>query len=264
VSTGNYIVEYYSNEIFAEQLAWFDYWLKGIRRPEFDQPRVRLALQSSGGSPIWLKAQDWPLPDTTSRKLYLTKAASGALQMSDAQAEAGHVTYEAPGELPLHAEPILGTSDEDPGVTFQSETFREQTDIVGEVTLVLWAASSNDDMDLHVFLDLVSANGSSIELSRGWLKASHRELDPARTTISRPWHRHRRVLPLSPDKPERLDIEIWPMAVRVSPGESLRLRIAGRGPGFLSGWHRRPRGTHTVHFGGERPSRLVLPIITKQ
>ncbi|MDI5922659.1 CocE/NonD family hydrolase [Halomonas sp. LR5S13] len=263
VSTGNYFLEYYSDEVFAEQRAWFDYWLKGETSEAYHVPRVRVQLQSSSNEAIWRNEEDWPLPDTETMTLYLGDDSSGAGALGMESQREGSVQYEAPGELSVHAEPILGAMGDDTGAIFLSAPFQETTDLVGEAALDLWAASSYDDMDIHVYLSLVSANGDLIDLSRGWLKASQRELDPARSTQRRPYHAHTRRTPLTPGEKVEMHIEIWPFAVRIQPGERLRLRIAGSGAGYLSGWHRRPRGTHTVYFGGAYPSHLALPFVGK-
>ncbi len=259
VSAGNYFLEYYSDEIFREQVAWFDHWLKGKTTDGFDQPTVRLQLQTSTGEAIWRHEDDWPIPGTETRSLYLGQGNDGGM-LSPEKQSSGTAEYEAPGELPVEAEPILGKMDDSHGAIFLSEPFEDSVDLVGEAALTVWAASSYDDMDLHVFLDLVKTDGGSMELSRGWLKASHRELDPDRSTERRPFHSQTRRLPMTPGREEEIESEIWPFAVRVQPGERIRLRLVGTSQGFLSGWHRRPRGTHTIHFGGDRPSELKLPL----
>ncbi|MCC2095999.1 MAG: CocE/NonD family hydrolase [Hyphomicrobiales bacterium] len=263
ISAGNYFLEYYSEEIFNEQLAWFDHWLKGETRDGFEQPRVRVQLQSTSGETIWRSENDWPLPGTETLKLFLGQTTDGRNVLGQNQQSAGSVSYEAPGELPVHAEPILGVMDNSSGVTFVSEPFEQTTDLIGEAALNIRASSTGDDMELHVFLDLLQADGTAMELSRGWLKASHRELDHERSTERRPFHKQTRKLPMTPGKPEDIAIEIWPFAVRIKPGECLRLRIAGTGPGFLSGWHRRPRGHHTILFGDASQSCLALPLVRK-
>lgn len=260
ISTGNYFLEYYSDEIFAEQLAWFDYWLKGQIRKDFEQPTVRVQLQTAAGVSPWRNESDWPLPGTKTLKLHLGKDESGTGKLDQAEQRPGSVEYDAPGELPVEAEPILGLMDNTKGAIFTSAPFDHQVDLIGEAALTIWGASTYNDMDLHVFLDLVSTGGNATELSRGWLKASHRELDLERSTELRPFHRQTSKALLTPGKEEKMTIEIWPFAVRLQPGDCLQLRIAGTGPGFLSGWHRRPRGVHTILFGGNRQSALMLPL----
>jgi predicted acyl esterase len=262
ISHGNYFLDYYSDEVFHEQLIWFDHWLKGIGSGLQDKSPVRLGVVKCGGQDIWRSENDWPIPGTTYRKLFLGRSGEGKLVASREMLSPGAVTYEAPGELPLHAEPILGHVDETAfGVTFVSEPFTEVTDCIGEVLLHVWVSSSWDDLDLHAFLSILDSDGRDHEMSRGWLKASRRRLDLHRSTPSRPFHAHTHVDALQPNTPVCLDVEIWPISVRVNPGERVKLRLAGRGPGTLSGWHRRSRGTNTIHFGGPQfISYLQLPI----
>jgi uncharacterized protein len=155
----------------------------------------------------------------------------------------------------------LGHVDEsDFGVAFESSAFETTTELIGEVALRIWMASTWDDLDIHAFLDVIDQQGRVQEVSRGWLKASRRRLDLQRSTPSRPFHAHTHIEPLTPGTDVQLDIEIWPVAFAIHPGERIRVRLAGRGPGTLSGWHRRSRGRNTLLFGGVRPSSILLPI----
>ena len=61
----------------------------------------------------------------------------------------------------------------------------------------------------------------------GWLRASHRKLDPDRSLPYRPWHTHDEEWPLKPGEPVELDIEIWPTSIVVPPGYQLALNIRG-------------------------------------
>jgi putative CocE/NonD family hydrolase len=263
ISHGNYFLEYYSDKIFDEQRRWFDYWLKGIGSPGDEAP-VRLQVASVGGRPSkhWRHETAWPIPGTAVEELHLGRHEGAGLTLGAEPGRPGTAAYDAPGELSLDAEPILGAVDETAfGVSFDSATFNQEVDLVGEAALIVWASSSYNDLDLHVFLSVVDPDGSVHEISRGWLKASLRGLDAARSTPLRPYHAHDRLRPLIPGEPVRLDVEIWPIGIRLLPGQRLRLRLAGRGPGTLSGWHRRPRGRHTIHYGGTMPSRLMLPVV---
>jgi len=262
ISTEDIFLDYYSDEMFGEQLAWFDHWLKNDTHEGFEQPRVRVKLQSSEDISIWRNEDDWPLPGTKTLNLFLGGSENDGYQLKHEKQNSGVAEYNAPGELPPTAEPIGGAMKSELGVEFISDPFPEVTELVGEAALKLWGASTYEDMDLHIFLDLITKEEKPIELSRGWLKASHRELDVERSTERRPFLKHSRRIFLSPGVKEEMEVEIWPFAVRIQPGERLRLRIAGTGPGFLSSWHRRPRGLHTILFGGDDPSVLKLPMVS--
>ena len=121
-------------------------------------------------------------------------------------------------------------------------------------------------------------------IAQGWLRASHRKLDPKLTLPYRPYHTHDEKQPLKPGAPVALDIEIWPTCIAVPKGYRIALSIRGRdyehdeAPASLSNMKNPMKGcgpfTHddetdrppqifggkvTLHF--ERQPYLLLPII---
>jgi predicted acyl esterase len=127
-------------------------------------------------------------------------------------------------------------------------------------------------------------------IAQGWLRASHRKLDPALTLPYRPYHTHDERQPLTPGRVYELDVEIWPTSIVVPAGHRLALTVRGRdyehpgGPGaglavlgdVFTGvgpfQHNDPRDrppeifgkTVTLHCGRMRPSHVLLPIIPSQ
>jgi uncharacterized protein len=102
----------------------------------------------------------------------------------------------------------------------------------------------------------------------GWLRASHRELDPERSTPSQPVHSHRREQRLSPDEIVPVEIEIWPSSTLFRKGETLRVLVQGKDiyvyeEAHTQGSHLdlRNAGEHVIHTGGRYPSRLLIRVI---
>jgi predicted acyl esterase len=141
--------------------------------------------------------------------------------------------------------------------------------------LRIWIGTSEgDDLDVFVVLKKFDATGSEVffsgfngyerdSVAKGWLRASHRDLDQSRSTPLRPWHSHTRIQKLRPDEAVPLEIEIWPSATFFETGSTLRLTIQGhdaaRYPGFR---HRKlvNRGRHTIFTGGRYGSCLTVPL----
>jgi len=122
-------------------------------------------------------------------------------------------------------------------------------------------------------------------LSQGWLRASHRELDPARTLAYRPVHPHHRAVPLVPGETYELDVEIWPTCVVVPAGYRIGLSVLGHdydhereGLPTAYGVEMRGSGVNvhddpvarsadvygqpvSLHSGGNYESYLLLPVI---
>jgi len=124
-------------------------------------------------------------------------------------------------------------------------------------------------------------------VAQGWLRASHRKLDPGLSLPYRPYHTHDEPQPLVPGKVVELDVEIWPTCIVVPKGYRIALTVRGRdyeypgGPGaglgtlgasfsgvgpFLHDEARdRPPAIFgkdvTLHCGPRHPAHLLLPII---
>ncbi|MBV8173349.1 MAG: hypothetical protein JO151_02145 [Verrucomicrobia bacterium] len=83
--------------------------------------------------------------------------------------------------------------------------FERALELIGSIRLKLWVSTSEgDDLDLFVVLQKLDSSGSEVffsgyngyerdSLAKGWLRASHRELDAARSMPLRPWHSHTRI-----------------------------------------------------------------------
>jgi predicted acyl esterase len=159
--------------------------------------------------------------------------------------------------------------------------FERAAEITGYASLHLWVeADGANDMDLFVALQKLDREGQPVgfvfyafyengPIALGWLRASHRELDAARSTPWQPVHPHTRELPLEPGVPVAVDIEIWPSSTRFAPGETLRVLVQGRDiytdalPNLPFARHEelRNRGTHVLHTGGSFDSHLLVPFI---
>ena len=105
-------------------------------------------------------------------------------------------------------------------------------------------------------------------MALGWIRASHRELDPARSAPCQPVLAHQRELRLTTGEIVPLEIEILPSGTLFRPGETLRLVIQGtdvyRYPRpLIQARHEDSvnRGPHVVHAGGEYDSHLLVPVL---
>jgi hypothetical protein len=138
----------------------------------------------------------------------------------------------------------------------------------------LWVSTSEgDDLDLFVVLRKLDFTGKEVffsgfngyerdGLAKGWLRASHRELDLSRSTPLRPWHSHTRIQKLQSGGIVPVEIKIWPSATLFEAGSTLQLTIQGqdadRYPAF---GHCKlvNRGLHTIFTGGPYDSSLAVP-----
>src|SRR5437879_12966174 len=68
-------------------------------------------------------------------------------------------------------------------------------------------------------------NPPTQEVTKGWLRASHRALYDKHSTEMEPYHLHTRPEPLKPNEVYRFDISIEPNAFQFKKGNRVRLEI---------------------------------------
>lgn len=252
---------YYLPESVERQRAFFDHFLKGRRTEIESWPAVRVEVRRRYYVGDVRSDTAWPLPSTRYTPLYLD-AASRTLRRETVAAEAS-CAYDARE-----------------GQAVFDVTFEAPTDLVGHMKLRLFmAAEGGDDMDIFVALWKLDVTGETVPyayyahfedgpVALGWLRASHRELDAARSTAYQPVLAHRRELKLREGEIVPLEIEIWPSGTRFEPGERLRLVVQGSDINkypkpLVHARHETTvnRGMHRIYTGGRYDSHLLVPVI---
>jgi uncharacterized protein len=260
------------------QKRFFDHFLKGVDNGWEQTPPVTLNVRHPGEKFVRRAEQEWPLARTQWTKLYLHPA---ELRLSPTPVAApGKIEYAAMGD----------------GLTF-SMTVATETEITGPMAAKLFVASSTTDADLFLVVRVFDPQGKEVTfmgstdpntpIANGWLRASHRRLDAARTLPHRPYHPHDRVQPLTPGDVYECDVEIVASCIVVPAGWTLALSVRGKDyeyegelSEFAKTFHYGTRGTGgmthadpddrppttfdnrvTVYCGGDRQSWLLLPII---
>ena len=156
------------------------------------------------------------------------------------------------------------------GLTFRTPALDGPLDLVGPSDLHLVAKSTATDTDWYAKVSDVAPDGGESLITEGALRASHRALDPAKSTPARPYHTHVDPTPIKPERFYEYDIEIEPTAYRLARGHRLQLRLTSLDlpthlPGSIAFDRARPAearidlnsvATNTVRFDG---SYLVLP-----
>jgi len=288
IQAGTHVHPFYTEEGRQDQLRFFDYWLKGIDNGVMAEPPVKLAIRKGRDEVEWRVEHEWPLARTQWTKYYFDLSPSppgaannaGALVLAN-PAEASSRTYAATslgsmGSTSATSAQVMGGGIK-PGIGISLETPPLDTDaeITGPLAASFWVSSSSEDMDLFLTLRNFDAEGNEVletgqqgtpvPVAKGWLRVSHRELDPELTLPYRPYHKHRRRLFLNSGEIVKVDVEIWPTSMVFKKGHSIRLDVQPRdGVGSQSYMHYHAdynTGTNTVHAGGERESYLLLPVI---
>src|SRR5262249_29991008 len=121
------------------------------------------------------------------------------------------------------------------GISLETPPLAEDTEVTGPAAATLWVSSSTEDMDLFLTIRNIGPDGNDVWevgqqgqqvcVAKGWLRVSHRELDPALSLPYRPYHRHKRRLYLQPDEVVKVEVEIWPTSMVFKKGHRIRLDI---------------------------------------
>ncbi len=267
---------YYTDYGREIQRAFFDHFLKGVDNGWASRRRVQLQVRHVDGSFVERFEDEWPIARTRWQPLHLD--AAGAL-----------------GAEPT--EGIVAFDPRDDGVTFLGPSVTEPVEITGPLAARLWVSTTAREADLFLALRVLDPEGREVTFvgavdphapaTLGWLRLSHRELDPDRSTPYRPVHRHDAAAPVVPGQCYEVAVELWPTSVVLPVGYRLALTVRGRdyendadggvtmsnfknvlrgcGP-FL---HDDPRdrdaarlaGRTTLHCGPATPSSLLLPVV---
>jgi putative CocE/NonD family hydrolase len=147
-------------------------------------------------------------------------------------------------------------------VVYTTPPLRHDMVVAGPASLDLWLKSTAADTDLEATITEVRPDGQETYVQRGWLRASHRKLDPARSTRLRPYQTHLRrdAKPLTPGRPTYMRLEVFPFAHAFRQGSRLRVWIEAP-TGHTGFWAFAPvpdPATNTVLHNAAHPSRLVV------
>jgi putative CocE/NonD family hydrolase len=243
-----------------EVVRWYDRWLKGVDTGVMDEPPIRLWLM---GADDWRTEHEWPLARTEWTRLHL-RAGGRLTPEAGPDDEAVDSFVQAP---PTETSEVAE-------LAYAAEPFADDTEMIGPLALTLFAAVDRPDTNWIVALEDVGPDGSARELTRGFLKASHRELDPERSRPWEPYHPHVRTEPVPEGEVVEYAIALSPTANLFRRGHRIRLRITSldlRGnprpaPGVSPvhyPWHvcSSRTTTHTVHHDLDHPSALLLPMM---
>jgi uncharacterized protein len=292
IHTGTHFHPFHSEEGRSDQLRWFDQWLKGIDTGIMDEPPVKLEIRT-GGSPErypFRTENEWPLARTRWTKFYL---AIEREPTGDAMGAEGSLTAGQPAQEKKVAYPASGVTKAGvasgsslstthgnvgrSGVSFQTPPLAEDTEITGPIVLTLWVSSTSEDMDIFATLRNIGPDGKDVCeigqhgqpvpcVTKGWLRASQRKLDPARSLPYRPYHAHDERQWLSAGEAVECRIEVWPTSMVFRKGNRIRLDVQPRdgvGSAPYTHYHAdyNAGAENVIYTGGDKPSCLMLPVI---
>ena len=270
------------HEYHDEILRWYDYWLKGIDTGIMDEAPVKIWVM---GANKWRHAEDWPLPETQWTRFYLD---SWERLRTEPPLSADQTYIDSPPDSFVQMPPTQTMRIE--RLRYMTAPLAEDILVIGPASLTLHASIDQEDTNWIVVLKDVGPDVSvqtaregersvpsglpERELTRGWLKASHRAVDPARSTPWAPWHPLTREaqLPVVPGEVTEYQIEILSSANLFEKGHRICLDItsldlstgvAGETNVEYIANHVCSSKTvlHKVYHDARRLSSLLLPIV---
>jgi hypothetical protein len=286
-------VEFHEKEL----LPFYDLHLKGKNNGFMDGASARLYVR---GANVW-REEEWPPPHATYVPYYLRKGPSGSVtSLNDGglgtdppAAGEGGTSYTYPDWQWTNGVVAMGPDGRPDPVrrvlTFTTAPLAEDLEVIGPIVLKLFASSDQIDTrfivklaDQHPQDDAARGRQAPISgkpeigglqpaftnVSKGWLKASHREKDSSRSTTLRPFYTHTNPQPLTPGEIYQFDIEVLPIAYLFKKGHRIRLEIANGDSSltdavFTHPYHPTLIGTDTIHHDAAHASRLLLPVVPR-
>jgi len=265
-------------DLEAEELRWFDYWLKGIDNGIVDEPPIKLFIM---GANEWRDEREWPLARTDWQTWNLGSGGRANTLLGD-----GTLTTKAPGdEVPDEfdydpnnpVQTIGGNNCCSPDIVpwgpydqrpvemrgdvlcYTSAPLDRDTEITGPIQAILYAATDGHDTDWTAKLVDVSPTGYAMNLCDGIIRARFREsfLKPRLT---------------DPGTVYEYTIEVGVTGNLFRKGHQIRLEISSSNfprfdrnlnTGNDLGTDAEMRTAHqSIFHSREYPSHLRLPVIT--
>lgn len=257
---------YYSDEVKNLTREFMDCFLKEDASKAFlNTPQVRVEVRKSRDEIHEVRYENqWPLPQTQYKKLYLDNA-STQLQgrLNDSNEE---MVYSGSG-----------------GSLRFTYTFDTDTEITGYMKLRLWVESRSanakddvpDDMVICTAVNKLDQQGRMQHfygvvgnkcdgVSRGFCKVSRRELNKEESTEWNPVLTGTSEKKLKAGQVVPVDIALYPSSTFFAAGERLELIVSSdeivKAPPFKKDLSCN-RGNHVVHVGGQYDSYLLIPEI---
>ncbi|MDZ4402717.1 CocE/NonD family hydrolase [Prosthecobacter sp.] len=252
------------------EIRWFDHWLKGKDNGMSKTAPVRIFVM---GANRWRDEQEWPPARAVTTTFHLHSSGrantpSGDGTLSTKPPAAGQDTYRydphdpvptlwsaALFTLPADQAPLAKRNDI---LVYQTAPLTTALEVTGYPEVILHAASSAPDTDFFAKLIDVAPDGTNRDIASGMVRARYRDgLDKPRL--------------LKPGEAVEYRIKLRPTSNEFQPGHRIRLDITSSDFPNYDRSHNTAADPNadaaletaeqTIHHGGTRLSRLVLPVI---
>ncbi len=255
-------------------LRWYDYQFKGLDDGIGTEPGVKLFIL---GANEWTFENEWPLNRAETVPYYLHSNGSANTPYGDGSLSNHQPFSENPDTYSYDPrDPVMSVMDLDAQamprdqkpldsridvLVYQSKPFESPTRFIGPVDLELWATSDALDTDWTAKLVVVEKSGLAVNITYGIMRARYRDgFDEE--------------ILLEPNTPYKYTIKLNPVGIEIQPGQSLRLDVSSSdfpnfdrnhntGKDFWSDAELKI-AKQTVFHNSEKPSRLLMPLVSKK
>ena len=248
-------------------LRFMDRYVRGLDNGVDREPPVKVFVM---GENRWRTADRWPLPDITPLRLSLGRMTDGRGTLGDAPPAAAIWTIVTDPATPVvdPFEAAYGAHDyralaAHPGVmVFDSEPFARDTRVVGPIEVRLTVSIDVPDADVYVRLFDVEPADTAWNLMSPGLEV---------TRLSARAGTGARAVPLRPNEPVEVTVGHHLTGNLFRAGHRLRAVVM---PSFFPHFSVNPQsgqretetsarraGNLTVHYGPDRGSYLLLPVV---
>jgi predicted acyl esterase len=235
-------------------LRWHDHWLKGNDTGIMDEPQIKMFVP---GANRYRYENEWPVKGIDYTNCYLRRWEGLSFEPELYQPEPDCFLQQ-----PLH----LSTKRD--SVKYVGPALPADLELIGPAALNLFASIDQDDTNWIVRLADVAPTGKESPVSQGWLKASHRALDAARSKPGDPYHPHTGAEPVKPGEINEYAIGMGNIIYVFKAGHRIKLQIESlespRDPEIQIHYHPHLNSSrttlHKIYRNREYRSHLVLPI----
>ncbi len=248
-------------------LRWFDRFLKEIRNGIDEEPRASYYVV---GENRWRTSEDWTPAEAVVTPFYLAGEGRANSSLGDGRLVSAPQADSAPDTFIYNpADPVADSGEREPEnirkhelrsdiVVYTSEPLADRLTVAGELSCVLYAASTGLDTDWVVTLSDVHENGDSIRLSNYIVRAKYRHgLDKPQLLV--------------PGQVEKYDIFLQNIAHTFAAGHRIRFTVTSSSkfvafPNTNTG-NNPYEDTEavivqqTICHSTEHPSHILLPVI---
>jgi putative CocE/NonD family hydrolase len=266
-------------DLMNEHVRWFDYWLKGVDNGIADEPPVNVFVM---GANRWRRASDWPIPGTRFTQYYLHSGGSANSSFGDGvldikapgSEDADHFVYDprnpvlTVGGSTCCSEDItpvsMGPRNQQylewrPDVlVYSTPALEDDVEVMGPVSMVLYASSDARDTDFTAKLVDVYPDGRAYNVAQGIIRARYRDSWEEPTL-------------LEPGRIYKYTIDLWSTSNRFLKGHRIRVEVSSsnfpqfdRNPntGNPFGMDAEMKtASQTVYHDAGHPSHIVLPVV---